>query len=204
VYKILVIGPSWIGDMVMAQSLFIQLHQNNRNCVIDVLAPAWSGPILEWMPQVRKAINMPVGHGRLDLKLRYQLGKDLREEAYDQAIVLPNSFKSALIPLWARIPLRTGWRGEMRYGLLNDIRKLDKAAYPLMVQRFVALAFPAGESLPDPVPIPHLVINHDQQPALVSGLGLDAGKPALALCPGAEFGVAKQWPAEHYSSVAKQ
>ena len=102
---------------------------------------------------------MPLGHGKLGLKARYQLGKSLREEGYTHSIALPNSFKSALVPFWAGIKHRIGWRGEMRYGLLNDIRKLDKSKYPLMVERFVALAYPEGTALPEPLPIPALQVN---------------------------------------------
>ena len=112
--KILIIGPSWVGDMVMAQSLFITLKRHYPNGIIDVLAPAWSLPILERMPEIRRGIAMPAGHGKLALGLRYQLGRQLQVEGYDRAIVLPNSLKSALIPLFASIPERTGWRGEMR------------------------------------------------------------------------------------------
>src|SRR5690606_27758004 len=140
--KILIIGPSWVGDMVMAQSLFKVLRQQYPQCQIDVLAPAWSRPILERMPEVNQALDLPFGHGELNLGKRYQLGKSLRQHGYDQVIVLPNSLKSALVPWFARIPLRTGWKGEQRGLLLNDCRPLDKQLYPLMVQRFVALAHP--------------------------------------------------------------
>ena len=119
--KILIVGPSWVGDMVMAQSLFIELGRIHPGSVIDVLAPAWSKPILQRMPQVNRSIEMPVGHGQTNFGTRRAIAKKLRLEMYDQAIVLPNSLKSALIPYWAKIPKRTGWRGEMRYFLLNDI-----------------------------------------------------------------------------------
>ena len=118
---LLVVGPSWVGDMVMAQSLFKTLKQQ-RPCTIDVLAPDWSRPLLARMPEVRRSISMPLGHGELGLGARYKLGRALRTAAYRQAIVLPNSLKSALAPFWARIPLRTGYRGELRWGLLNDVR----------------------------------------------------------------------------------
>ena len=157
--KVLIVGPSWVGDMVMAQTLFVALKSRDPDAQIDVLAPEWSRPILERMPQVRKALAMPVGHGSLQLGVRRQLGRQLKSEKYDQAIVLPNSWKSALIPFFAGIPKRTGWRGEMRYALLNDIRLLNKARYPLMIERFIALAKEPGKALPDPLPRPDLVVD---------------------------------------------
>ena len=138
--NILIIGPSWVGDMVMAQTLFQCLRQRHPGCSIDVLAPEWSRPILERMPEVRVALSFPLGHGVLDVAARRRIGKSLTGQ-YDQAILLPNSLKSALVPFFAGIPLRTGWKGELRYGLLNDIRTLDKDRYPLMIERFMALAF---------------------------------------------------------------
>ncbi len=139
--KILVIGPSWVGDMMMSQSLYRTLKAEYPSAEIDVMAPAWCRPLLARMPEVNQALAMPLGHGALALGERRRLGHALRANGYDRAYVLPNSFKSALVPFFANVPQRTGWRGEMRYGLLNDLRVLDKAAFPLMVQRYVALAY---------------------------------------------------------------
>ena len=200
--KILIVGPSWVGDMVMAQALFITLKQQQPDCSIDVLAPNWSLPILERMPEVRKGIAMPVGHGKLNFGVRLQLAKNLQSECYDQSIVLPNSLKSALVPWLAKIPERTGWRGEMRYGLLNDIRLLKKSAYPLMVQRFIALAHQPFAPLPDKLPKPSLVIDLSGVDRLLQRYGFNQ-QPFIALCPGAEFGPAKRWPENHYATVAQ-
>ncbi len=202
--KILIVGPSWVGDMVMSQVLYIYLQQSRPERLIDVLAPAWSGPILQRMPQVRRAIAMPLGHGELGLGRRRGLARELRAERYDQAILLPNSLKSALIPFFAGIPRRTGWRGEMRYGLLNDLRVLDEAALPLMVQRFAALGIDRGEPLPEPLPEPHLVVDPEAAQRCRQELGLIPGMPILALCPGAEFGTAKRWPPEYYAQLARE
>jgi heptosyltransferase-2 len=199
---ILVVGPAWVGDMVMAQVLFKLLRQHRPDTAIDVLAPAWSLPLLARMPEVRRAIAMPLGHGSLELRVRYRLGRELRATHYDQAILLPNSLKSALVPFFANIPLRTGWRGEFRYGLLNDLRILDKQRYPLMIERFAALALPDGAALPDALPYPALRIDADRQQQLLQRFGLTGPEPLLALCPGAEFGPAKRWPEQHYASVA--
>lgn len=203
--KLFVVGPSWVGDMVMAQGLFKFYKQNNPEATIDVLAPAWSLPLLARMPEVSSAIAMPLGHGQLQWQERYKLGKSLRCMDYSQAIVLPNSFKSALIPWFAKIPKRTGWRGEMRYGLLNDLRVLDPQRYPRMIDRFIALALPADASMPAQVPIPLLTISHDAQMRALSrhGLTLPRGQ-VLALCPGAEFGPAKRWPEQHFAAIARQ
>lgn len=200
--NIFIVGPSWVGDMVMAQSLFQTLAARHPDTQIDVLAPAWARPILARMPEVRHSIDMPVGHGKLQLGERRRLGYSLRAAAYDQAIVLPNSLKSALIPAFAGIPKRTGWRGEMRFGLLNDIRKLDKQRYPLMVERFVALAYEPGATLPPELGIPALRVDKDNQLSLRQRLGLDSAAPLLGLCPGAEFGPAKRWPERHYAALA--
>ncbi len=202
--NILVLGPSWVGDMVMAQTLFACLKlRHGADCRIDVLAPDWSRPILERMPEVRQALSFPFGHGVLDLAGRRRIGKGLAGQ-YDQAIVLPNSLKSALVPFFAGIPKRTGWRGEMRYGLLNDIRKLDKERYPLMIERFMALAFDKNHQLSRPYPRPTLQIDADSRDMAVARFGLELDRPVLALCPGAEFGESKRWPVEHYASVADQ
>ena len=200
--KILIIGPSWVGDMVMAQSLFISLKQIVPDAEIHVLAPGWCKALLEHMPQVSRAIEMTIGHGELAIGRRRALASSLKQENYDQAIVLPNSFKSTLIPWFADIPVRTGWRGEARSWLLNDCRVLDKQSYPLMVERFIALAHPDKANLPSPLPRPSLEVSTEAFTPLLEKLSLDTQKPVLILCPGAEFGEAKKWPASGYAAVA--
>ena len=207
--KILVIGPSWVGDMMMSQSLYRTLKAEYPSAEIDVMAPAWCRPLLARMPEVNQALAMPLGHGALGLGERRRLGRALRANRYDRAYVLPNSFKSALVPFFADIPQRTGWRGEMRYGLLNDVRVLDKAAFPLMVQRYVALAYDKGvmrsaKDLPQPLLWPQLQVNDGEKSQTCSAFGLSAERPMIGFCPGAEFGPAKRWPHYHYAELAKQ
>ena len=109
--RLLIVGPSWVGDMVMAQSLFISLRRENPEVEIDVVAPDWSRPLLDRMPEVREAIGLPVTHGELHLATRWQVGRSLASKGYQRAIVLPRSIKSALVPFFAGIPRRTGFRG---------------------------------------------------------------------------------------------
>lgn len=207
--KMLVIGPSWVGDMMMSQSLYRTIKTNNPSAIIDVMAPAWCRPLLDRMPEVNQALPMPLGHGALELGERRRLGVALRKEAYQQALVLPNSLKSALIPFFANIPQRTGWRGEMRYGLLNDIRTLDKSAFPLMVQRYTALAYEAktirrAEDLPQPLLWPKLQVSAAEIAASSASFELSDDRPLIGFCPGAEFGPAKRWPHYHYAALAEK
>lgn len=197
------VGPAWVGDMVMAQSLFMTLQQNNPGYLVDVLAPGWSKPLLERMPEVSEAIEMPLGHGEFAFGKRRALGKSLRGRHYDQAIVLPRSWKSALVPFFARIPQRTGYLGEQRYLLLNDRRRLDKQALPMTVHRFNALAYETQPVAPPPVPQPRLAISEQGVQAALDAHGLDRDRSILALCPGAEYGPAKRWPEAHYAEVAR-
>lgn len=189
--------------MVMSQALYRELKKNHPGCEIDVLAPAWSRPLLARMPEVRRAIDMPLGHGAVGIGERRKLGHSLRAEKYDQAILLPNSLKSALVPWFARIAQRTGWRGEMRYLLLNDLRVLDAEKYPLMVQRFVALALARSAAPPASWLDPQLVIDAANRAAAVQRYALASERPVVALCPGAEFGPAKRWPECHYAALAQ-
>ncbi|HNL91798.1 MAG TPA: lipopolysaccharide heptosyltransferase II, partial [Pseudomonadales bacterium] len=193
--------PAWVGDMVMAQVLFRLLKQQQPDCAIDVLAPAWSAPLLARMLEVRASFDLPLKHGEFGFSVRRNLGHSLRGK-YQQAILLPNSWKSALVPFFASIPQRTGWRGEMRYGVLNDVRVLDKQKYPLMIERFAALALAKNTALPETLPYPKLSIDDGERQQALQKYALNLQKSVLALCPGAEFGPAKRWPEQHYAAVA--
>jgi len=201
---ILIIGPAWVGDMVLAQSLFKVLKQRYPDTRLDVAAPAWTRPLLDRMPEVDEAIEFPFRHGQFALGGRLSLGRQLRSRQYDRSIVLPNSWKSALVPWAARAKWRTGYRGELRYGLLNDIRPLDKARMPRTVDRFVSLALKPGEALPAVLPNPSLAPDRPNTLRALQGLGHPMPRGmVLGLCPGAEYGPAKRWPAEYFADVAR-
>ena len=207
--KILVLGPAWVGDMVLAQSLFKTLKINKPNCIIDVAAPAWTLPLLERMPEVNEKIALPFKHGELAFWQRIQFGKRLKNNGYTQSIILTNSFKSALLPWAAGILKRTSFLGEVRYGLINDIRQLDKIKLKKTVERFVTLGLDKDTSLPKTIPNPQLNTAPEAAWILASRLGIlkernnaDNKNKILGLCPGAEYGKAKRWPAEYYAEVA--
>ncbi|MBC7944921.1 MAG: lipopolysaccharide heptosyltransferase II [Burkholderiales bacterium] len=200
--KILIVAPSWVGDAMLAQPLFMRLHERLPDLTLDVLAPAWVAPLLRRMPEVNEILINPFGHGAIKLRERWRFGRGLRDRNYDQAILLPNSLKSALAPFFAGIATRTGFQGEARFGLVNDMRELHRHALPLMVERFAALAEPSGNIPRFPIPQPKLrVIESDRQRTLRK-LGLTLERPIAALCPGAEYGPAKRWPPAYFAELA--
>ena len=201
--KILIIAPSWVGDCMLMQPMLHRLQQRHHG-VIDVLAPPWTEKLLRQMPEVHDVIVNPFPHGDFSLFSRRRLGLQLRNMQYDQAIVLPNSWKSALVPFFANIPVRTGFVGESRYGLLNDARKLNKLKLPLMAERFAQLAEASCNEIVRPMPPPFLSVSDGQRSQVLAKFGLALDKPVAVFCPGAEYGPAKRWPAHYYAELAQQ
>lgn len=187
--------------MVMAQALFKLLKARSPERPLDVLAPAWSLPVVARMPEIRHGIASETGHGELGFGKRRRIARSLRETGYVHAIVLPRSFKSALIPWMARIPRRTGFLGESRFGMINDVRPFDRDVLDQTVKRFVALGVEAGEALPD-IPQPALRVAGERQRQLGAALRLDTTRPVIAMMPGAEYGPAKCWPLDYYARLA--
>jgi heptosyltransferase II len=202
VSKILIVAPNWIGDTLLAQPLFARLRIRRPGAIIDALAPAWTAPVLRRMPEIREVVDAPFAHGELGLGARWRLAAMLRTRAYDEAFVLPNSFKSALIPFFAGIPARTGFVGEARYGLLNRAHRLEEKALPLMAERYAQLAEAPGTTIERPLPEVKLRVDQENLAQALSRLGLTHAKPVIAFCPGAEYGPAKRWPARHFAELA--
>ena len=201
--RILIIAPNWIGDTLLAQPLLRRLHDKLGRVSIDALAPPWCAPLLARMPEIAEVITSPFAHGELKLHARWKLGRDLAHRNYDKAIVLPNSFKSALIPFFADIALRTGYVGESRYGLLNLVHKLDKAKLPLMAERYAQLAEKPGAQLQRPLPTVRLRTDPINTARTTARLELDRSRPVAVFCPGAEYGPAKRWPVRHFAALAR-
>ena len=202
--KILIVAPSWVGDAVLAQPMFRRLHQRFPGLILDVLAPSWVAALFERTAEVNQIILSPFLHGELKLAQRWKLGRSLANRGYDQAIVLPNSWKSALVPFFAGISLRTGFTGEMRFGLLNDARPLDKKQFPLMVEQFALLGETRGAKPQRPLAHPSLQVSASRRKNALKIMGLDIQKSVAVFCPGAEYGPAKRWPAKYFAELAQR
>lgn len=208
--RILIIAPNWIGDAVMSQPLLANLKVKYPQCQIDVLATSWVAPIYRACSEVQQVIEARLEHQQLQWGLRKQLARQLEEHQYDACYVLPNSLKSALIPWLANIPFRIGYRGEMRFGLINiALDNPSKINRPPMAKHYLALSDALDHS-------PEMNANETGNPKL--NIALEAKesisaklqaasikeKSIYVLCPGAEYGVTKRWPADHFAALAQQ
>lgn len=201
---ILVVAPAWVGDLVMCQSLFMTLRQRHPATPLDVLAPAWAGPLLARMPEVDRHIALPVEHGRLRPAVQWRVAREVRRRRHGQAIVTRRSLKSALIPFLAGIPRRTGVLGEHRHLLINDVRGVDDTTHPWAVERLAVLGMEAGAAPGlEGVPWPRLRVDEAAGQAAMARFRLGAG-PVVGLAPGAAFGPAKRWPLERWTELARR
>jgi len=200
--NILIVAPAWIGDMVMTESLVAALRRRDPTASIHLLAPPWTAALGERMSGVVETHTIASVHGRFDLTTRIRTGRGLTSAAFALAIVLPTSLKSAIPPFVARIPERRGYVGEMRFCLLNRPRRLDKGRLPRTIDRFVALADDGSGTVPTVTP-PILRYDEGGARAAAKRLGIETERrPVIALCPGAEYGPSKQWPASHFAALA--
>ena len=190
--RILIVAPNWIGDALMAQPLLARLREKLPNLQVDVLAPSWVAPVLRRMAEVQEVIEAGFRHGLLELRERWRLGRSLRGRGYDQAIVLPNSWKSALIPFFADIPLRSGYVGESRYGLLNLTYRAVREQREPMALHYARLSEKPGAAPREPLAEPHLRV--DPIAARTTALRFGLEGDYAVFCPGAEYGPAKRWP----------
>jgi heptosyltransferase-2 len=203
--RLLVVAPNWLGDSLMAQPLLSRFKAKAARIDIDVLAVPAVAPVFRRMAEVEQVIEADFRHGRFGLAERWRLGRQLAGR-YSQAIILPNSWKSALVPFFASIDLRIGYVGESRYGLLNLLHRNSKknAVREPMARFYAQLSEAPGKSLGDELTQPRLQSDPLRSIAAKVSLGLKPVERLVALCPGAEYGPAKRWPAEYFANVASK
>ncbi len=198
----LLVAPHWLGDLVMASSLVVGWKEREPDRAVDLLVIPELAPVARAIPGVDEVLVLPFGRGTWSPLRRCRFGRRLRGR-YDGAVVLPRSWKSALVPWAARIPRRTGVAGEARWPLINDARCSPPGgrSSPLR-ERFWALGTEPGVPLPDPLPTPRLCASAPRGRAILRAYGGGA-KRWIALAPGAAYGPAKRWPARSYAALAR-
>jgi heptosyltransferase-2 len=200
---ILIVPYMWIGDFVRVHSAIQLLKRRWPNRPVDLLTSSLCAPILDYLPGVRKGIVADLPRRRLPLSRYSELAQQLSKENYGTALVMPRTWKAALAPFLARIPQRTGFAGEFRFGLINDMRfgerKLER-----MIDCFVALASPKNAAFPEPYPLPRIEVPpaEIEKWLLLNDLR-KSGRPVVAMAPGA-VGPGKAWPPQNYAELARQ
>jgi len=199
--NILIIAPNWIGDAVMAEPLITEVKKQHPDSEIHVLATPWVASVMRAIPAVKKIISADLKHGLLQWTERKAIAHELKQEHYSHAYILPNSLKSALIPWMANIAYRIGYKGEMRWGLINQIFKNPSRSHrPPMSSHYLALS----GTIPTQIPHPQLQIDPELSKSIKNRLqALRPHHQLFVLCPGAEYGPAKQWPTEHFAKLSK-
>jgi heptosyltransferase-2 len=199
---VVIIPYVWIGDFVRCHSVVKLLRAKSPDRPIDIVSSTLCAPLADYMPGVRRAIVIDLPRGQLGLALQRKLARLLQEQKYGQAIVMSRKWKAALPPWLAGIPLRTGFAGEFRFGLLNDVR-LGERKLPRMIDQMGALALPKDAPIPAEWPLPELKIPGQEVATWIAQRGLAEEKhPIVTLSPGA-VGAGKAWPARHYAELAR-
>jgi heptosyltransferase II len=209
-HGILIIAPNWIGDAVMTQPLLAALKDQYPESKIDVLASTWVAPIYRACSEVNQVIEAKFEHKQLQWGLRKKLAAELAVKNYQACFILPNSFKSALIPWIANIPFRIGYRGELRFGLINlTLDNPSKVNRPLMVEHYLALSTLLNEeqaSSSVKTVAPKLNVSNTAKQSVqtrLSASNIDANN-IYVMCPGAEYGPTKRWPTNHFADLAQR
>jgi len=199
---ILVVPYMWIGDFVRCHSVIKLLKARYPGRPVDVLSTTLCAPLADYMPDLRQAIVADLPRKRLAYAEHAALAERLRREHYGTALVMPRTWKAALAPFLARIPERTGWVGEWRFGLLNDLRRGERRR-PRMIDQCAALALPVTAPHRTEWPLPELKVPVGEVAGWRERLGLTGTHPAVALAPGA-VGPSKRWPVYSYAEVAQR
>jgi heptosyltransferase-2 len=199
---VLIVPFVWIGDFVRCHSVVKLLRAQYPDRPVDMVSSTLCAPIADYMPGVRQAIISDQPRKRLGWAIQQDLAARLRRNGYGQALVMSRKWKAALAPYLAGIPIRTGFAGEARFGLINDIRWGERHL-PRMIDQMGALALPKGASLPPDWPLPELKVPAEELARWRELRGLSAeNRPIVTLSPGA-VGAGKAWPPGHYAELAR-
>ena len=201
-FNILIITPNWLGDQIMAQSLYIALKKRHTSCQIDVVTSEKFKGLYQRMPEINNILIFENKHNKLDLKKRWLFSKKIRKKSYSLAIILPLSLKATLIPFFAGIKKRRAWSNQ-RYGLINESQPLDQKKHThsalKQVEQYLAL-----QKFPFEIKkkfIPKLKESKDKQETILKKFKINTQQKILICCPGSAYGPSKQWPLHHLKDL---
>jgi heptosyltransferase-2 len=193
--RAVVFAPNWVGDTVMALPVIEALAAAGRQP--SVLARPHLAPLLEFCPAVAEVVQRnPDDRVTAD---------ELRRREFDEAVLLPNSFRSAWLTRRAAIPRRWGYRGNWRAPILRPAVPRPRRRGPQIADYGELLA--AMGVAPPADWVPHLSLStaaREAGRALVERTGVVGDGPLIGLFPGAEFGPSKRWPWQRFAELSRQ
>jgi heptosyltransferase-2 len=195
VNRIIIFAPNWLGDAVMALPAIRDVRRGAPGATVAVVARRSIARLFDLVHEIDEVVADRDG----------DLLSVLRQtaEPFDAAILLPNSFRSALTALRAGIRERWGYRTDLRGPLLT--RAVDRAPAGMhQVARYQQLV--RGLGFPNGSAVPSLEVDANAREAaarLLQTAGWDGATPLVALAPGAAFGSAKRWPSERFAALAR-
>ena len=201
--KLLIIPQNWLGDIVMSQTLLKKIKSNNPKTSIDILVNSSLKNLVERMPEINKVIILDCSHRELGLFKRLRLAKEIKKSSYDRSIVLSRSLKSSLIPYFAKIPIRTGELGELRYLFINDLKEFSKESRRKTASRYISMYSDNNEELSENY-YPSLDSNSENIKNLSEKYDLKKDKKVIIFAPGAAFGPSKMWPVNKFRELGKK
>ncbi len=194
--KTLIVAPNWVGDNVMALPVLEALKATGRS--LTVLARPHLEPLLEAVAAV----------DRIVVRARYdrETIRAVAELGFEEAVILPNSFRSAWLAFRAGIPVRWGYRGDLRSLLLEPALKRPEGLrhqttdYDSLLERLGAVS---------PTELPRLDLSAAQlalgRDALrKTGIRFEGETRTVGVFPGAEFGPSKRWPPEYFAELLRR
>jgi heptosyltransferase-2 len=200
---VLLIPYQWIGDFVRCHSVVKLIKERSPDRPVDVLTSSLCAPLLDYMPGIRRGIVVDLPRGRLAYPEHRDLAERLKHENYGTALIMSRKWKAALAPWLAGIPERVGFVGEMRFGLLSDVRFGEKEL-PRMIDRCAVLALRKNAARPSEWPLPELVVPADKIATWRQWRGLvEDVRPLVVFAPGA-VGPSKRWPTAYYAEAARK
>src|SRR2546422_5499845 len=185
--RLVILAPNWLGDAVMALPAIADVRREWPRADITVAARPAVAPLFRIVPGIND-VNDVVDVDHLD-------------DGFDAALLLPNSFRSALLARRAGIPERWGYRTQWRAPLLTRAIEPTKGLHQVEYYQYLvhALGVPNGPIEPRLV-VPQAVC--DVGARLLAEVGCDRAAPLVALAPGAAYGGAKRWPPESFAELA--
>jgi heptosyltransferase-2 len=203
--KILIRSVNWIGDAVMTTPAISVIREHFPHAEITILANSLVSQLFLLHPGIDNIITFDrqgLHHG---VAGRLRLASELRKHAFDLAIILPNSFDSALVPWLAGIPARIGKCSDGRtlflsgrYNSAKGSAACHEVEYYLNLMKYFGITGNCKQ--------PYLFINPEEEgraSSLLAECGIQSNDFVLGINPGASYGSAKRWYPDRFAQVGR-